>query len=309
MQGKKWKERKNTMKDGDVILKDGKPTDIIIPVMGPTGVGKSTFINAACGEEVTTVGHELKSCTARIQHAICECPSDPSRRVILVDTPGFDDTYVDDSEILRHIAVWLASSYGDNMKLAGILYFHDISQPRMFGTSRKNLDMFRRLCGEDAEKNVILVTTKWSEVREEVGESREQQLKSSFWQEMIAHGSQVARFLKPDLPESAWDVLEPILANTAEAVALRIQQELVDWGKLIPETDAGNALRATLKELTARHRENMEGLKGKDEQRLKETQKEVYELLKQIQGLKVPFRRRMRGWILSRSRSLHIGLR
>ncbi|KAG1904149.1 uncharacterized protein F5891DRAFT_977040 [Suillus fuscotomentosus] len=292
MQGKKWKERKNTMKDGDVILKDGKPTDIIIPrscnllsvsssVMGPTGVGKSTFINAACGEEVTTVGHELKSCIARIQHAICECPSDPSRRVILVDTPGFDDTYV------------------RRQYEAG-------RQPRMFGTSRKNLDMFRRLCGEDAEKNVILVTTKWSEVREEVGESREQQLKSSFWQEMIAHGSQVARFLKPDLPESAWDVLEPILANTAEAVALRIQQELVDWGKLIPETDAGNALRATLKELTARHRENMEGLKGKDEQRLKETQKEVYELLKQIQGLKVPFRRWMRGWILSWSRSLHV---
>ena len=31
------------------------------------------------------------------------------RRIVLVDTPGFDDTYADDGEILRRIAVWLAS--------------------------------------------------------------------------------------------------------------------------------------------------------------------------------------------------------
>lgn len=189
--------------------------------------------------------------------------------------------------------------YGDDMKLAGILYFHDISQTRMFGTSRKNLNMFRRLCGKDAEKNVVLVTTKWSEVLEEVGNKREQQLKSSFWQEMIQHGSQVARFEEPNLPESAWDVLEPILANRAEAVAIRIQQELVDLGRLIPETDAGNTLRASLQELADKHKRTIEGRKGKvreDEQRrrLKETEKEVHELLKQIRELKVPFGRRLR---------------
>jgi len=32
------------------------------------------------------------------------------RRLVLVDTPGFDDTNVSDSEILRRIAVWLAYS-------------------------------------------------------------------------------------------------------------------------------------------------------------------------------------------------------
>ena len=31
-------------------------------------------------------------------------------RVIIVDTPSFDDTYEDYLEILRRIAVWLASS-------------------------------------------------------------------------------------------------------------------------------------------------------------------------------------------------------
>ncbi|KAG2074693.1 P-loop containing nucleoside triphosphate hydrolase protein, partial [Suillus decipiens] len=149
--------------------------------IGPTEVGKSTFINNAFGGPVTTVDHDLKSCTTHIQHVICACPGDPSPRVVLVDTPGFDDTFVDDSEILRRIAVWLAISCSDNMKLAGILYLHDITQTRMFGTSRKNLAMFRRLCGADAEKNVVLVTTKWGDVSPEMGESRERQLKSSFW--------------------------------------------------------------------------------------------------------------------------------
>jgi hypothetical protein len=57
---------------------------------------------------VTKVGHSLWSCTADIQHVFCECPDDPSqRRVVLVDTPGFDDTYIPSGEILRRIAVWL----------------------------------------------------------------------------------------------------------------------------------------------------------------------------------------------------------
>ena len=33
-----------------------------------------------------------------------------SRRLVIVDTPGFDDTYVDDVEILTRISDWLATS-------------------------------------------------------------------------------------------------------------------------------------------------------------------------------------------------------
>ncbi|KAG1740774.1 P-loop containing nucleoside triphosphate hydrolase protein [Suillus paluster] len=264
-------------------------------VMGPTGVGKSTFINTAAGKVVTPVGHDLQSCTATIQHAFCPYPGNRSRRIVFVDTPGFDDTFVDDSEILRRIAVWLATSYGNDMKLAGVLYLHDISQPRMFGTSRRNLDMFRRLCGEDAEKNVILVTTKWGDIVPDVGRRREEQLKSSFWKEMVEHGSRPARF--EGSKESAWEVIKPILANKEVLEAIRIQQEMVDLGKMIPETDAGNTLRAALKEVAATHRRAVEGLRagvGDDEerQRLKETEKELRELLKQIEDLKLPFMKR-----------------
>lgn len=95
--------------------------------MGPTGSGKSTvsepkslalpadvdlqFINTFTGRNAVVVSHKLRSCTAKIQPVIMDPhPTDPSRRLILVDTPGFDDTFVDDAEILRLIAAWLALS-------------------------------------------------------------------------------------------------------------------------------------------------------------------------------------------------------
>lgn len=66
----------------------------------------------AGSDSAVTIGNGMEPCTVAIQHAIVPHPSkeDPDRRVMFVDTPGFDDTYVDDSEILRRIAVWLARS-------------------------------------------------------------------------------------------------------------------------------------------------------------------------------------------------------
>ena len=46
------------------------------------------------------VGHELQSCTFEVKHVIVAHPEDHNRRIILVDTPRFDDTYIEDVEIL-----------------------------------------------------------------------------------------------------------------------------------------------------------------------------------------------------------------
>ncbi|KAH7925383.1 hypothetical protein BV22DRAFT_437890 [Leucogyrophana mollusca] len=268
--------------------------------MGPTGVGKSTFVNSAAGEHATTVGHDLQSCTSSIQHVIVPYPPDPSRRIVFVDTPGFDDTYLDDSEILRRIAVWLARSYDDDMRLAGVVYMHEISQTRMLGTSRKNFLMFNKLVGPEATRNVILATTKWTHITEEAGGRREEQLVNTFWKEMVDSGSRTARFY--GTKDSAWAIVNLIVEREALA-ALQIQRELVDLGKLIPETEAGNALRATLKSLVETHKKTIsqlhsqEGPQGGDDelqQRLRETESQLRELLGQIQGLKVPLRERIR---------------
>ena len=66
----------------------------------------SQFINKAAGIEETEVGHDLKSCTRQIQVVRC-LDAQQDRRIVLVDTPGFDDTNISDFNILQVVADWL----------------------------------------------------------------------------------------------------------------------------------------------------------------------------------------------------------
>ena len=45
-----------------------------------------------------------------IKTIIVAHPHDPTRRITFIDTPGFDDTYICDEEILKRIVDWLESS-------------------------------------------------------------------------------------------------------------------------------------------------------------------------------------------------------
>lgn len=56
------------------------------------------------------MGHDLLSCTREVTAIRCRHP-DNTRDVVFVDTPGFDDTLIDDTKILQAIAVWLEQTY------------------------------------------------------------------------------------------------------------------------------------------------------------------------------------------------------
>ena len=91
--------------------------------MGATGSGKTSvrmasnrlvyqltcvqLINMASGSSLR-VGRGLRSSTAEVQLAD-EFTLD-GRPVVLIDTPGFDDTDRSDTDILRLIAAFLATS-------------------------------------------------------------------------------------------------------------------------------------------------------------------------------------------------------
>jgi predicted GTPase len=94
--------------------------------MGPSGAGKSNvstslpeqfpvplsttqFIDVATKQDGHTVGHNLESKTSdiravRVAHPITGSP------VVLVDTPGFDDSSKSDEEILTMIVDWLVGT-------------------------------------------------------------------------------------------------------------------------------------------------------------------------------------------------------
>ncbi|KAI6094676.1 hypothetical protein F5141DRAFT_118312 [Pisolithus sp. B1] len=207
--------------------------------MGPTGAGKSTFIDRTVGRPDMGAGHDLTSCTREVR-AVRYPHVDGVRNFVLVDTPGFDDTFMTDVQILQRIAHWLYSTYKRNVKLSGLLYLHRISGNRMGKTPLRNYNMFKELCGRDNFKNIILVTTMWDEVTEEVGSAREQELHADFWRAMIALGSTTHRFERTT--ESAWKIINSL---SVAPLIQQIPREMVDEHLPLHRTTAGRANMAT----------------------------------------------------------------
>jgi hypothetical protein len=201
------------------------------------------------------VGHSLHSCTDRIQVSPrFRCAG---RDVVLVDTPGFNDTDMSDAEVLKKIATYLKdtyvistgtdahltfNSYKDGKKLKGIIWLHPINDVRVYGISKSNFRMFRNLCGDSTLVNVVIATTKWSKEDISVAEAREKELREAdilFKPALEKH----ARLVRHDenTRECAHQIIALLFPNTP--LTLQIQQELVDMRKALGQTAAGAELK------------------------------------------------------------------
>ncbi|KAF9765717.1 hypothetical protein IL306_001984 [Fusarium sp. DS 682] len=165
--------------------------------------------------------------------------------VYLIDTPGFDDTGRSDTEVLSEIAAWLTDSYKHQIRLHGIIYLHRISDVRMQGSAKKNLVTFKELCGEDALKKVVLASTMWDIVPAEKATKREQELKDTpeFWGWMLSKGSSIHRY--NNTTESARQIILSLAGHNAP-IATDLQKQMVDEGKSLDETSAGQGLKSEL---------------------------------------------------------------
>ncbi|KAF7970677.1 hypothetical protein HWV62_23270 [Athelia sp. TMB] len=287
--------------------------DRIVVLMGPTGAGKSTFINYATKQGGSTVGHSLSSETSEIR-AVRYLHPDDNRPVIFVDTPGFDDTHRSDIEILSQIAGWFVKIYKEHVPLAAIVYLHRISDNRMAGSPLKNLKMFASMCGQEAMPRVVLGTTMWTEVAEGTGDRRESELEKTFWADMIKQGCRMARF--QDTFESAWDMVGT-LATQEHAM---ISHEIVEDRKRLNETAAGLKLTEELARLIADQKEaarQLEEQVGKYnnpvlveelQKRKSEIEKRVAIVAEQIHRLRIPWRRKLTNWFSANRKARNAGV-
>lgn len=174
----------------------------------------------------------------------------------MIDTPGFDDTLRSDTQILTEISRVLAFQYESGLKLKGVIFFHRITDIKMSGTSMKTLQICRKICGQDALKNVMLVTTRWREVDKSVGAQREEELRTNFWKFMLDFGSTMARYHGDE--DSAVTIASQLLQK--ETVILDLQRELVDRSKKLSQTSAGALVNDDIEELKARHEAELKDL-------------------------------------------------
>ncbi|KAK4169930.1 P-loop containing nucleoside triphosphate hydrolase protein [Cladorrhinum sp. PSN259] len=214
----------------------------MLMVMGVTGSGKSTFVNLLKQNSVK-VAHGLESGSAPAQAV--QINLDKTRRrqtklesITVIDTPGFDDSKLPDSDIFQQIARCLAVQYELQIPLKGFIYLHQISEPRMRGTDKRYLSAFQQLCaGSQTLENVIFLTTKWDCVSREDGLRREQELINDYWAPFLEKGAQVMRFNHRS-PAEANAIVRQLISGGHDLV-LDIQRELMDQEKCASETSTG----------------------------------------------------------------------
>ncbi|KAH0841030.1 hypothetical protein FOPE_06400 [Fonsecaea pedrosoi] len=123
--------------------------------------------------------------------------------------------------------------FAADIRLAGLIYLHRISDARMAGSAVKNLRIFQALC--------VLATTMWAETgssdARSVQNQRLQELQDTYWDDMIQSGSKV---MKHDgHASSALEIVRTLTARAESPVTLAIQRQLVNEGQTLDETDAG----------------------------------------------------------------------
>ena len=172
----------------------------------------------------------------------------------------------------------------------------------MAGSPHRNLRMFGELCGDQAVKKVVLVTTMWDKVQHDTGIRREKELIENYWKTMVNYGASTAR--SSNSTESAWKIVDIILKQH-EAEVLLLQEEIVDLKKALNETEAGKTLYSDLQKLLADQRDTVRSLaeqaRGESnpqladqlEAELKRIQKDFEKTFREMKNLKIPFGRRL----------------
>ena len=138
--------------------------------------------------------------------------------------------------------------------------------------------MLKKICGDHALKNVIIVTTMWQLVEPRVGEKRQTELEGNdlFFKSVKTAGGQFARH--NNTPQSAENIIRPLLHKSHSPLPLHIQKELVDEEVNIKQTSAAVQLDRDKKD-------QIEQFKREREETMKEMQEAISGVVKNHEEL------------------------
>jgi len=200
-----------------------RPKDAVIAIIGPSGTGKSSFINTATqaqpGLATSTEDGILATCTKSLGFACCSHPTDASRRIIFIDTPPLESkddllllgqnisVYLNKKEFLERLFHLFSKTEG--VRMSGAIYLRRITDNR--ATDRMILENLRKN-RKFSEARLVLGTTMWDSEPDETEDERLTELRD-FWQE----GDKLGESYREDVmqylntKESAWDIINKLI--------------------------------------------------------------------------------------------------
>ncbi|KDQ52984.1 hypothetical protein JAAARDRAFT_49992 [Jaapia argillacea MUCL 33604] len=172
------------------LLKGVGAQRISFLVLGPSGVGKSSFIAAVTGKDIPLGKDSLSPCTTDISTI-------PFRETIkFIDTPPSDeDGFYCDLKTSK--AILQRTEGGCTI----VLYFHSIDRNRL----TCNLANLNDFCKDMHLKQIVFVTTIWDEVPNDIAVQRERELMESWSSVGPDVKAKTGRFMQTR--ESGWAIL------------------------------------------------------------------------------------------------------
>ncbi|KAH6890133.1 hypothetical protein BKA70DRAFT_872671 [Coprinopsis sp. MPI-PUGE-AT-0042] len=114
-----------------------------------------------------------------------------------------------------------------------------IGEMRLNGRDLGNMNVFQKLCGPNAYKNVAIITTRWEEADERAAAEHERSLKTQFLNEFLSEGGRCQRYRRTEsMVRNAWDIVDMF---DEDKRPLLIQDEMVNKKLALPKTSAFKA--------------------------------------------------------------------
>ncbi|TEB20532.1 hypothetical protein FA13DRAFT_1800839 [Coprinellus micaceus] len=162
-------------------------------------------------------------------------PPSRSRRVLLVDTPGFDHTTSSDYAVRPSFANGIFSQGVD-----AVLYFHSMTHDVVSREMKQDIQVLANLCGSQAANIVTIVTTRWDVEHGVDHQARLKTLRETLWKPLLGGGATLRHI---HALGATSDVFMEALKNVGETpVKLLLQEELIDRGRAFHKTKAGRCI-------------------------------------------------------------------
>ncbi|KAF9034854.1 hypothetical protein BJ165DRAFT_1533888 [Panaeolus papilionaceus] len=191
------------------VSKFGVGSFIAYVLLGPTGSGKSSFIEAvAANTSLRLSSDKLEGFTQSVSiYQIINAVTPRGSHIYLVDVPGFADSKISAMSIVSMLMDVIQTN--SNLIYFRILYHIPINNPRLPGSQRQILQTFEALAGPQSAGNITVVSTMWDSIWNENTSRRAEQnfsqLRKEIWKDYIAQGADIVKF--HNTPESALTIL------------------------------------------------------------------------------------------------------